>query len=235
MEKKYIKYGAAILFAVILISVGFVYREGGVGYTKYKVYANTIYNKREFNNNQVTFLGDSIVDKCNLNALFNDGNIVNEGVSGNTTTDILNRLDDVIKYKPSILFLHFGVNDLKQASKQYTKIDVDKSTYNYSKIIDIIKTKLPNTKIYIESILPVDNNIIAKLHKANKEKVLYISNDYIYAFNTNLKIIASSNGITYINHNTFNPTTETVDGIHPNVKGYFILKNDLKKYINKSK
>ena len=234
MKKIYIKYVTAILFAVILISAGFVYREGGVGYTKYKVYANTIYNKREFKNNQVTFLGDSIVDKCNLNALFNDGNIVNEGVSGDTTIDVLNRLDDVIKYKPSILFLHFGVNDLKQANKQSNKIDVDKSTYNYSKIIDIIKTRLPNTKIYIESILPVDNNIIAKQHKTDKENGLYISNDYIDAFNTNLKIIALSNGITYINHNTFNATTETVDGIHPNIQGYFLLKNDLKKYVDKS-
>ena len=47
--------------------------------------------------------------------------------------------------------------------------------------------------------------------------------------------ILLNNNITYINHNTFNPTTETVDGIQPNVKGYFILKNDLQQYISKAK
>jgi len=231
-KNRYIKLFTVILILGILIC-GTIYREGGIGYTKYEVYAKTVYNKREFKNNQVTFLGDSIVDKCNLNALFNDGNIVNKGISGNRTIDILNRLDDIIKLNPSILFLHIGINDLRQTKGQVSNINIDKSTENYSEIIKTIKTKLPNTKIYIESILPVDNNIIAEKSKTNKSCDFYISNDYVQAFNTNLKIIALDNNITYINHNTFNPATETVDGIHPNVKGYFILKNDLQQYVKK--
>ncbi|WP_298845815.1 GDSL-type esterase/lipase family protein [Clostridium sp.] len=230
VKNGYLKVGTVILVLGILI-IGTIYREGGVGYTKYEVYAKTIYNKREFKNNQVTFLGDNIVDKCNLNALFNDANIVNEGKAWDTTIDILNRLDDVIKIKPKTLFLHIGINDLKQTKGQISKINIDKSMQNYSDIIKIIKTKLPNTKIYIESILPVDNNIIAQKYKSDKLYNFYISNDYIKVFNTNLKIIALENNVTYINHSTFNPTTETVDGIQPNVKGYFILKNDLQQYI----
>lgn len=231
-ENRYIILFSVILILGILIG-GTIYREGGLGYTKYEVFANTKYNKREFKSNQVMFLGDNIVDKCNLNALFNDANIVNEGISGNSTIDILNRLDEVIKLKPKTLFLHIGINDLRQIRGKVSQINIDKSTQSYSKIIKTIKTNLPNTRIYIESILPVDNNIITQKYKTDKLYNFYISNDYIEAFNTNLKIIALENNITYINHNLFNPTTETVDGIQPNVKGYFVLKNDLNQYIKK--
>jgi acyl-CoA thioesterase I len=37
--------------------------------------------------------------------------VVNAGVSGNTTTDGANRLDEVIAYKPRLVILEFGGND----------------------------------------------------------------------------------------------------------------------------
>jgi len=197
---KYIKIITTMLVGVVLVGGAIVYKEGEVGYAKYKFSAKTIYRQKQFKSNEIMFLGDSIVERCNIDALFNHRNIVNEGVSGNTTTDILNRLDSVIRLKPSTLFLHFGVNDLIQIKGQLSNVNINKSSDNYSKIINTIKIKLPNTKIYIESILQVDNNIITERYKTDKLYNFHISHDDIIAFNSKLQVLASKNNITYINH-----------------------------------
>lgn len=221
-----------VSFAILVFLSGIIiYKSGGINQTAYKVLSKTVYRSRNLEVNKITFLGDSIVDRCNLKALFN-ADIVNEGVSGNTTADILNRLDEVINLKPSTLFLHFGVNDLRQVKGQTNEVNIDNSIKNYSEIIDTIKSKLPNTKIYIENVLPVDNNIIAEKAKTDNIYNFYIDNKDIDVFNTKLEQLALKNNITYIKHLTFNPNTETVDGIHPNIEGYLILKKDLEQYVS---
>lgn len=228
---KYIKTVVIIVVAISLFGGVVVYKNGGVAYTKYKVYAKLLYKNKQVKENQIIFIGDSIVNRCNLNALYDNSNINNEGISGNNTMDILDRLDNVINLKPSTLFLHFGVNDLRQEKGQINRVNINKSIDNYSKIIDRIKNNLPNTKIYIESVLYVDNNIISEKAKTDIIYNFHISNDDITIFNIKLKQLALDNKITYINHDKFNSTTQTDDGIHPTLEGYFELKNDLKEYV----
>lgn len=217
-----------IFIALICI---FIVKVGGVDVVEYKVLSKTIdKNDRTLENEKITFLGDSIVDRCNLKALFNK-DIVNEGVSGNTTQDILSRLDNTIKLHPTKLFLHFGVNDLRRVNGQKSDVNIDKSIDNYNKIINEIESKSPKTTIYIDSITPVDNGLIAEIYKTDKTYNFSISNHDIKLFNEKLQSLADSKNIVFIRHTGFNPNKETVDGLHPNVQGYIDLKKDLNKFV----
>jgi len=52
--------------------------------------------------------------------------VVNEGVSGDTTTDGVNRLDEVLHYKPGIVVVEFGGNDgLRGLPLETTRANLD--------------------------------------------------------------------------------------------------------------
>ncbi len=99
----------------------------------------------------VIFLGDSITEGGQWSELFNDLNILNRGISGDVTAGVLYRLEEVYKRKPKKIFLLIGVNDLARGVPTDLVID------NIQKIVQIIHEYSPNTKVFVQSILPVNN------------------------------------------------------------------------------
>jgi len=59
----------------------------------------------------------------------NDSTVINRGIGGDITFDVLQRLDDVIKRKPSKLFILIGINDIGKDIPDAVIAD------NYRKII----------------------------------------------------------------------------------------------------
>ena len=103
----------------------------------------------------IVFLGDSITEYYDLETYYSDYNIVNSGISGNTTDDIINDMKKrVYQYNPSKVFLLIGTNDL---NKGKTK---DEIVENIEKIITEIKENRKNSIIYLESIYPVNKEMI---------------------------------------------------------------------------
>ena len=55
--------------------------------------------------NKIVFLGNSITyGMRNYDKVFSVNNIVNRGISGDYTEGVLNRLDEIIHYKPVAIF-----------------------------------------------------------------------------------------------------------------------------------
>ena len=176
-------------------------------------------------------LGNSITAECEWAELINNPKVLNRGVIGDGTTDILNRLDDVIVMKPKKIFLLIGVNDLLY-------LPLSKIIKNYEKIVNRLLLESPNTKLYLESVLPVHNSF-----RRNGMK-----NEDIDILNKNIEQIAQKQSLTYINLNTkfksilvtasgawleggLNPEY-SIDGIHLNGKGYLLFKDIISPYIN---
>ena len=112
--------------------------------------------KNEIVNPNILMLGDSITEMYDLNEFYGEDKlIVNSGISGNRADAILNDLKArAYIYNPSKVFLLIGINDIlwDEASEDYV----------YEKTIEIVehvKEKLPNTKIYIESIYPINSEM----------------------------------------------------------------------------
>ena len=154
--------------------------------------------------------------------------VVNSGVCGDQTDDILDDLEKrAYVYNPSTIFLLIGTNDLV-----YSGLDNDGIKNNIEEIINKIYEKNSNTKIYLESIYPVNNSL-------NKEIVETRTNDNIKDLNNKIEKICNNNKCTYIN--MYDNLTDkngnmkriyTVDGLHLNKIGYKVVASKLTKYLN---
>ena len=110
--------------------------------------------KQEITNPNIVMLGDSITDFYDLDKYYgSDTLIVNSGIGGNRAHDIINDIRNrVYAYNPSKVFLLIGVNDIL-----YDDATPEQVVSQIDEIVIEIKAKLPNAKIYIESIYPVNN------------------------------------------------------------------------------
>lgn len=168
----------------------------------------------------VVFLGDSITQNGLWDELFPDVSLVNRGIRGDTTNGVLKRLDNVVKLQPKKIFLMIGVNDL-----QY-RIDKEKILNNYSKIVETIRAKLPDTKVYVQSILPVVEN---------KRPIKNEDIDYL---NTNIKKLTNGENIIFLDINSELKTDNneldekyTVDGEHLTGDAYSIWADSIRQYV----
>ena len=181
-----------------------------------------------YNKESIVFLGDSITSRCDLNKYFSNYNVYNSGIAGNMTKDILDNMENrVFVYNPTKVFILIGTNDLV-----YSGLDNDGIKNNIEEIINKIYEKNSNTKIYLESIYPVNNSL-------NKEIVETRTNDNIKDLNNKIEKICNNNKCTYIN--MYDNLTDkngnmkriyTVDGLHLNKIGYKVVASKLTKYLN---
>jgi lysophospholipase L1-like esterase len=93
---------------------------------------------------------------------------LNQGISGDTTTGILDRLSFLDTAKPDTIYFMAGVNDLKRGDNERDILR------NISQIISRLKRQHPTAQIIVQSILPtrsaqIPNARIAKLNPLIQE------------------------------------------------------------------
>ena len=176
--------------------------------------------------NEIILLGNSITDGGNWVELLDDPRVKNRGVSGDVTRGILNRLDEVIESKPLKIFLLIGINDLAKGAPPANILQ------NIETIIQRIRLSSPETKIYIQSLLPVNPAYARYPKHVNK-------GDKIIQLNTELVDICKRADVCYIdlydhfaNANGELRPELTNDGLHLSGQGYLLWRDILKPYIS---
>lgn len=97
----------------------------------------------------IVFLGDSITDAGDWSEYLPDVVVANRGIAGDRTDQMLARIDEVVRLQPDTLFLMAGANDVLQ-SKPIEEIEA-----NYAGMLDALEDRLPETRIVIQSTLPL--------------------------------------------------------------------------------
>lgn len=175
--------------------------------------------------NDIIFLGNSITDGAEWSELFHDLRFKNRGISGDITDGVLYRLNEVINRKPAKIFLLIGINDLAQNKQP------DSIAKNIFLIAKRIQTNSPSTKLYIQSILPV-NDVFEKFqsHTNKAEQINYI--------NHVLKDSAALYHYTFIDlHSSFCDASGklnekyTNDGLHLKGEGYILWQQLIYPYV----
>lgn len=152
--------------------------------------------------------------------------IRNRGIVGDEIMGIYDRLDQILPGKPRKIFLLTGVNDVSH----------DLSTDSLVTLMDFllteIQTKSPETRLYLQSLLPINESF-------GRYKKLTGKTDQIPEINAKLKELANKRNITFID--LFPLFTEkktnilreklTADGLHLNEEGYRIWVKELKEYL----
>lgn len=192
------------------------------------IYAQKVaqFNMHPNSKKDIIFLGNSITDYIDWNELLQLPHARNRGISGDITFGILERLHEVTEGKPAKIFILIGINDIARNIPDSVILD------NYKRIISGIKTASPKTKIYFNTLLPVNNTFPDKAH--------YNKDQHIAAVNAGLRNICVAENIVLIDiHDRFLDAdkrldkTLTYDGLHLNAEGYKVWASILKPYVKK--
>lgn len=134
---------------------------------------------------QMVFLGNSITEAGDWSDVLPGRNVANRGISGDITFGVIARLEQILEQKPKSIFLLIGVNDLKRGVPNHLIIR------NYERIVARIAKDAPRTKVYLQSVLPVNNSVLIEPFKK-------VKNEDIVVLNRALKRIAHDNDMTYV-------------------------------------
>ncbi len=204
-----------------------------LGQNKYSTYyyqRASLFEKLPICKQDIVFVGNSITDGGEWSELFNSKHIKNRGISGDICDGVYDRLDNILSGKPSKIFLLIGINDIARGGNS------DSIVIKTAKILDKIALESPKTKIYLQSILPVNDSFgLFKGHTSRWSE--------IKPLNEKLKLLSFEKAITFIDLYSFfvlegteklNPKY-TNDGLHLLGEGYIRWSEILKPYINRKK
>lgn len=194
-----------------------------------KTYYDSVasFNKQPVITGRIIFLGNSITQRANWQELLHNPTVINRGIGGDATCGVLDRLDDVIKRKPSKLFILIGINDMQRDLANSRPINMTRISENYELILQRVKAGTPDTKIYVESVLPTNVYLRQHYGKGKPPEFSEALNAGVITLNRKLKKLAEDYECTWVNiHDQFTDdkgeliADYTTDGIHPNTAGY---------------
>ncbi len=182
-----------------------------------------MFKKQAVQKGKIIFVGNSITEGGEHFKLIDNVERLNRGIGGDVTFGLLNRLDEIIRHEPQKIFIMIGINDISKDFPDGVIAD------NYKKIIDRIQLSLPATKIFIQSILPVNPQ-----YKRFPQH--YDKGDHVIAVNKRLFELSIAENVSFINlyplfldqQNRMNESY-TTDGLHLNEAGYKVWISYLKE------
>ena len=134
----------------------------------------------------IIFLGNSITEMGNWKKVLNDTTVINRGIGGDITYGILRRLKEVTDRQPSKLFILCGINDIGKDIPDAVIAD------NMLKIVNRVHAACPQTKIYVQSVLPLNPTMPNFPQHYDKE-------EHVLALNKLYKANAAAGNYTFIN------------------------------------
>ena len=111
--------------------------------------------------NTVLFLGDSITAGGDWSAWFPDVNALNFGIGGDTTDDVLARLDTVVAADPDEIIMLIGTNDFG------TRQNVEHLVRNVQTILVDLRRELPGSRMLVQSVMPRGREFADRIQEAN--------------------------------------------------------------------
>ncbi|MEO1519000.1 MAG: GDSL-type esterase/lipase family protein [Bacteroidota bacterium] len=224
---------ASLLLNLVFIA-GFFFlirKLGGANYVWFKMrhqgvagvyeHRKNMYDLLPIRSSDVVFVGNSITEQGNWAELLGRQDVRNRGIAGDVTQGLLDRLPVILEGHPRQIFLMIGINDLIAHDPSYV-ID------NYREIVRRILQKSPETRLVLQSILPVNNEV----------RISGLSNEDVRQINQAIETLASEVGADYVDVHSLLQDEKgqlaarfTQDGIHINGEAYLIWKNAVSNYI----
>ncbi len=150
----------------------------------------------------------AIIEK-KLKAEGHDVQVINAGLSGETSAGGVTRINWVLRQPVDVFILELGANDGLRG------LNLDQTRKNLQTIIDRVKEKYPNVKIIVAGMMAPPN----------------LGDEYTKKFSTMYPDLAEENNADLIpfilDKVAGNKDLNLPDGIHPNVEGHEIVANNV--------
>jgi len=153
---------------------------------------------------------------------------LNQGISGETSTGLLQRLDLLDQTNPDTILVMIGINDLLRGEEDSTLLN------NHRQIIQYLKTTHPETEVVVQSILP---HAETQATWEGRDRLLALPNSRIRALNQELAAIADAEGAKFLDLYSLLADGQgnlqmdlSTDGLHLNRDGYLVWRSGLQMY-----
>lgn len=182
-------------------------------------WTNTI--EKLHTNFDIAFFGNSITRGSDFQLAFPDKKIINLGYSGDNTLGMIKRIPMLQACHPKKIFIMAGTNDIFHVS-------VDEFIERYNNLLNAIHDSIPTAKIYLESIMPMNQDM--KDGSPSDEKIRHA--------NTKIAEIAKIRGLKYLDVYSLYvkdgklPAEITKDGIHLFPEKYDRWAKLIESYVN---
>lgn len=185
----------------------------------------TLFDELPIGKKDIVMLGNSLTDGCEFNELLGNRHIKNRGITGDIVQGLIDRIGPIIEGQPRKLFIMSGVNDISHG------VTADSIARATERLIVMVKQGSPRTRIYLQSMLPFNNDV--------REWKLLVGRDHVVVeANALLEQVAQRQGVTWINlyplfadENGHLRADLTNDGLHLMGPGYLIWRDAIKPYI----
>jgi len=185
----------------------------------------TLFDELPIGKKDIVMLGNSLTDGCEFNELMGNSHIKNRGIVGDIVQGMIDRIDPIIKGKPKKLFIMCGVNDISHG------VTADSIARATERLIVMVQKGSPRTRIYLQSLLPFNNDV--------REWKLLVGRDHVVVeANALLEQVARRHGVTWINLYPLFADDQgrlradlTNDGLHLMGPGYLLWRDALRPHL----
>lgn len=147
----------------------------------------------------VYIVGDSLMNGLEIYNILNSNKLITQ-VSANLT-HLSDNMKKIVDMNPPVLILHYGINMIGTEKSHRTNFIA-----NYSKLITELQDKLPDTRIIISGLFPVDRSIATAKRFKN-----------VNSYNKALENMCDELGVEFLNSSSVlkaHPECYGIDGIH---------------------
>lgn len=195
-------------------------------YTELYYQRASLFDELGVDSTAIVFLGNSLTHGCEWHELLKNPDVVNRGINGDIAEGIDERLSSITAGHPAKIFLLSGANDVSH------DLTADSIATAIEALVTRIQAETPDTKLYLQSMLPINNSFGRYRKMAGKEQV-------IRDVNALIEPMAARKGITFINLYPLFCDEEgnlrrdlTNDGLHLLGPGYLIWREAVLPYVN---
>lgn len=187
----------------------------------------TLFDLLPVYSSDIIMLGNSLTDGAEWNELFDNCHVKNRGIVGDIIPGFFERLEPILKGQPRKIFIMGGLNDISHG------VSADSIVSAMTQVVTTIQARCPKTEIYVQSMLPFNNDVrLWKLLKGREQVVV--------DGNKGLESMCQRLGVTFINlyplfvgENGKMKPEYTNDGLHLMGGAYLIWRDALLPYIRK--
>ncbi len=154
--------------------------------------------------------------------------IYNLGIPGNTTRDLLERVEQEIAMRePTHILFAIGINDSRcNTQTGESKISLQEFTQNIEKLTDIVRHR--NMSVAFVGLIRVDE---AKTNPRPHRPEASYRNERIAQYDRAIEDFCRSKDILYLSVATIVNKEELPDGLHPNASGHRKLFEAIKIFL----
>lgn len=191
----------------------------------YYVRRASLFEQLPVGKKDIIMLGNSLTDGAEWNELLNNRHVKNRGIVGDIVQGCYERMDPILKGQPKKIFILSGVNDVSHG------VTGDSIARAMEKLIVLIKQRSPRTKIYLQSMLPFNNDV-------REWKLLKGREQVVVDGNRALEAVARRQQVTWINLYPLFVDDDgklkaeyTNDGLHLMGPAYLIWADAIRQYV----